>query len=452
MGNVVFGALLLLLVLAAAAYGAADPSWKSFLTSLIFAVGALAAIELGIKDQESDGGWTNDLLVLLPVVILIAFSLAQTIPSPRSSGASFAISYRLWNSISADPYETRVFAMQLTGLVLLAGLLFRYLTTERRLRMLINVIIGIALASALFGLLRQTMQHEDGFLLPLLKLDQGYGQFINRNHFAYLMEMALGLILGMAAGGGVRRDRFLIYLGAFLPIWTALVLANSRGGILAMVVQLIATLLLFPAAVPIGEGNVGRLLRSPGSRLALIAVLVILVAGGVLWVGGDRLATRIEAARGEFAESDELRLGVTRTQIWRATLRMIEANPIAGVGLGGYWAAIPSYHEAPGSMTPQQAHNDYLELLASGGILGFSLVVWFAVLALRRARANLRAPERIKRAACLAALIGIAGVAAHSLVDFGLHRMSIAMIFTALLVIATTSNVRVGRNRQRSDA
>jgi len=94
------------------------------------------------------------------------------------------------------------------------------------------------------------MQHQDGFLLPLLKQDQGYGQFINRNHFAYLMEMGFGVVVGLVAIGGAAKERLLIYLGALLPIWSALVLSNSRGGIVAMVVQLIATLLLFPAATP----------------------------------------------------------------------------------------------------------------------------------------------------------------------------------------------------------
>ena len=155
------------------------------------------------------------------------------------------------------------------------------------------------------------------------------------------------------------------------------------------------------------------------------------------WVGGDRLATSIEAARGEFTESTESREGVTRLKIWRDTIEMIKANPIAGVGMGGYWTEIPRYHQAPGIMTPQQAHNDYLELLASGGIVGLAIFLWFVFVVLRHARANLQSPDRFRRAACFAALIGIAGVAVHSLVDFGLHRMVNAMMFAALIVIAT---------------
>ncbi|MFN2514435.1 MAG: hypothetical protein ABR568_23865, partial [Pyrinomonadaceae bacterium] len=51
---------------------------------------------------------------------------------------------------------------------------------------------------------------------------------------------------------------------------------------------------------------------------------------------------------------------------------------------------------------------------------------------------NLRSPSRFRRAACLGAAIGIAGVAVHSLVDFGLHTIVNALVFTTLIVIATS--------------
>ena len=65
---------------------------------------------------------------------------------------------------------------------------------------LVYTILAVAIASAVFGILRHTTQHQIGFVLPLLKPNQGYGQFINKNHFAYLMEMAFGLGLGIAIG------------------------------------------------------------------------------------------------------------------------------------------------------------------------------------------------------------------------------------------------------------
>ena len=69
----------------------------------------------------------------------------------------------------------------------------------------------------LFGILRQTTQRGSGFGLPLLLPDVGYGQFINKNHFAYLMEMSLGLVLGLILGGGLKREQALIYFSRFVP-------------------------------------------------------------------------------------------------------------------------------------------------------------------------------------------------------------------------------------------
>jgi O-antigen ligase len=117
---------------------------------------------------------------------------------------------------------------------------------------------------------------------------------------------------------------------------------------------------------------------------------------------------------------------------------MIEAHPIAGVGMAAYWAEIPEYHDAAGTYTPQQAHNDYLELIASGGLIGLVIGVWFAAALFKRVREKAKTAERFHRAACFAALIAIIGVAVHSLLDFGLHRMANAMVFTALIVIATS--------------
>jgi hypothetical protein len=115
-----------------------------------------------------------------------------------------------------------------------------------------------------------------------------------------------------------------------------------------MLVQVIVTVLLFSLLVPAQHPDTREgksLIRSRGVRLAMIVSLLIVVAVGVLWVGGDRLATRIEAARGEFAESEEVREGVRESR-FGGTMRMIEPTR-SGVGMGGYWAAIPAIITLP---------------------------------------------------------------------------------------------------------
>ena len=170
---------------------------------------------------------------------------------------------------------------------------------------------------------------------------------------------------------------------------------------------------------------------------------------GTLWIGGDRLASRFEDLSGS-GNSAETRTGGSRNEIWRATWQMFKANPVSGVGLGGYWAAIPAYHDASGSLTPQEAHNDYLELLASAGIVGAALGCWFLIVLAKRIKSNLRAGNLFRRGVHYGAVLGIIGVLVHSLFDFGLHMLVNALVFAALIVIATQSQGEP--KSRRSDA
>jgi O-antigen ligase len=428
--RVIFYGLLVVIALTAIPYGTVEPWWESFFECLALALAALWIIEgmLSGSWRISGGG------MLAPLIALIIFAFVQTLALP--------------GTLSVSWYDTRLFAFKLTGITLAGALLMRYTSSRYRLRALIYLVIGVATASALFGILRQTTQRDSpGFFLPYLMPDYGYGQFINRNHFAFLMEMALGLALGMVVGGGERRDRLLIYLAAALPLWTALVLSNSRGGIFSMLSQLLFLALMFSVMWPAREvveqeaGAFLRLKRKANSafvRGVLMACLVAAMIVGVLWMGGDPLARRLESMPGEVGMVGEDNLErAQRMQIWDATWRLIKDHPVAGTGFGAYWVAITRYYDAPGKLKPYEAHNDYLEVMASGGLIGAALVAWFIVALIRRARTRLRSSDSFRRTACLAALAGLFGVAVHSLVDFGLQITINALICTTLIIIAT---------------
>src|SRR5215813_12321358 len=243
------------------------------------------------------------------------------------------------------------------------------------------------------------------------------------------MVLGLGVVMGLLRG--LNRDRMMIYVALLLPVWTALVLSNSRGGILALLCQVVVGALLLMRDT---DHN-----RTRVTRGAMLLLLVVIIGVGTVWVGGDRLVSSFSHAPTDFSENPaDLRSGVSRNEIWRATWKMFTAHPILGVGLGGYWVAITAYHDASGVMTPQEAHNDYLELLSSGGVVGFALGVWFVVAVVRRVLITLRSANHFSRAVCFGAVLGLCAVAIHSLVDFGLHMIVNALVFVALIMMATT--------------
>jgi len=417
LSKAVFAALVALMVIAAIPYGTVEPWWKAAFVGAVLAICIVAIIETLVARANRVEGST----VLLPMLALSALAFLQTL----SIGSS-----NVWSAISADPFQSRFFALQILALTMFLALLYRYANTDRRVRVLVYTILGVAVMSAVFGLLRHATQHETGFVLPLLRQNQGYAQFVNKNHFAYLMEMAFGLGLGILIAGGIKRDQVMIYLALLLPIWTGLVLANSRGGILAMLAQVLVAALMLLSVQTSG------IARSSVVKVVLIVVLGAGVLFGTFLVGGDRLATNFEAATSEF-NTEPSTDGASRNEIWRASLKMFAAHPILGVGLGGYWTGITAYHDASGRMTPQEAHNDYLELLSSGGLIGFAIGIWFVVAIVRMIRKNLSVDNGFRRAVRFGAVLGLAGVAAHSLVDFGLHIIVNAVVFMTLIMLGT---------------
>jgi O-antigen ligase len=438
--RVIYFSLLTTIVLTAIPYGTVQPWWIAIFQCAVFLIAILSVIEAIISKRL-----VLNLSLVVPLLALILFAAIQSLPVLTGPGPIFPR-----RSISADPYSTRLFVVQLFALTLIILLLRRYTSSKARLRSLIYVVIGVGVGSALFGIVRQAFQQSPGFLLPALPMGgRGFGQFINRNHFALLLEMSLGLTLGLIVGEGWRPRRALVLLPIGALLWVALIYSNSRGGILASLSEvLFLGVLLDPIrhftqrSAETGWRRFQNLAGGLVLRVFLMACLIGLFAYGVGWVGGEPVVNNFQNAGTDFTQQEmENNTNTSRKQIWSATWRMIKDHPLAGFGFSGYWIGITRYHQASGEITPQQAHNDYLELMASGGLIGCLLVGWFAWLFVKEARQRLNSPDAYCRTACIGALAGIFGVAIHSFVDFGIHITINALILFILIVIAVQNDL-----------
>jgi len=465
----IFHGLIAAIVFTAIPYGTVDPWSQAVFECAVFLLGLLWVVH-GLLE----GSWrVGNLRLVIPIVTLVGLAILQSFAWLQTDQAGTKV---LW-SLSADPFESRVFALRAAALILACVLFIRFTISKQRLSFIVHAIITLAIACALFGIARQALQHGEGFLLGRLKQGSGYAQFINKDHFSYLMEMAFGLTVGVAFMRSGRPERIPLYLSGLVVIWAALVLSLSRGGLLAMSIQMIFAGFLFlnsrnprrrvgaysvadpiasttPSWLPAwgprsarGSDSRERVTANEDHRLTwfrstiakaiMIGVLLITMVAGVAWLGGDQLATGVETASIEMARTDtsELHEAARRRDIWRASWRMFVRHPIVGAGLGGYWAEMPSFHEGSGVLTPQQAHNDYLEVLASGGLIGAAILIWFAIVLVKQTRRSIRASEGFQRAVSLGAIVGVAGIAVHSVVDFGLHVTVNALVLMALLAI-----------------
>jgi O-antigen ligase len=269
------------------------------------------------------------------------------------------------------------------------------------------------------------------------------------------MELAIGLPLGLLFAGAVKKDLLPLSLFAAVVMAVALVATASRGGVLGLGAELLFLTGLTALArrkgadaAARGDGGEGAarplLLRRAGLQLAL--GLALLVA--VLAFAGDELVSRtMETITSENVTSD-------RTTFWRGTREIIRERPWLGAGLGAFGVAYTRHDPTPGGARLDQAHNDYLQILADAGIGGGLLGLVFLASLFRQGFARAGSADKFRRGVAAGALAGCFGVLVHSFFDFPLHLAAVALLFLVLVALATL-NGRVeeqpapGRRRRR---
>jgi len=131
-------------------------------------------------------------------------------------------------------------------------------------------------------------------------------------------------------------------------------------------------------------------------------------------------------------ESVEQRLDATSS-----TMPMIKDFPLVGVGPGAWYLVFPNYrNEEVMSGFFEYAHNDYAQMAAEFGLIGFvflGVIVLWSFLVAVRAHAIRRDP--LMRGLSFAAIMGIIAIMIHSSVDFNLQIAANATYFMVILAL-----------------
>jgi tetratricopeptide (TPR) repeat protein len=116
---------------------------------------------------------------------------------------------------------------------------------------------------------------------------------------------------------------------------------------------------------------------------------------------------------------------------------MVRDFPLFGVGLGSWPDLFPRYQSPPWSSNfYREAHNDYLELLAETGVIGFALLACFFWQGGRRLFRSLGVLSPKSLPVVAAFLSALAIMAFHEFFDFNLQIPANAFLFTLLLALA----------------
>jgi O-antigen ligase len=426
--KLIFALLVLLLALTPLPYGTVEvwsiTVWELWIlvTTLLWGIHAVKEGKLSIAANP----------LVLPLLALLVVALAQFLPL-TSIGDRRTLSY--------DAYSTLQAAIKLLALILFFLLFSTFVNTDERRSLVVKVIIGLAFIFALVGI-------GQVYIGKALWQRGTFGPFVNRNHFAGFLEMGIGLAVALIISKNVHRERLAIYGCIVLVLCGGVVISGSRGGVLSLMAEAVFLgLLAWPGKSESGQRR-GRVLRGAATATVLFALTL---AGAMLLVGSEKLVQNFAQLSSEAPSNPLEDEPLNRGDIWPATIQMIKDHPIIGVGLGAYQFAYTRYDPSSGRGRVEQAHNDYLQIVADAGLIGGLIALLFLTMLFIRGFAASQTRDQRRRAIVIGSLTGCFAIAVHSFVDFNLQVTSNAQLFLALASMATASSSERQTQKPRAE-
>jgi O-antigen ligase len=421
--------LCLILVFSVVAYGAVDAGAMGLLAVLLAFVMWLWMAEAWASRVFS---FSSD-PIQLPLVGLILIGLIQLLPLGGLDLAG-TLSISPSRTLSLDQNATRFAVIRLVEYAIFFAAALSFITTKKQFRRVVMAIIVFGALIAVFAILQKLVNPDNIYGARQTVQASTFGPYVNSHHFAGLMEMTLGLSLGLLYGKTVKKELRIIFLLAAVLMGMALIMTGSRGGILSLfgVIGMV-TIFAFLKKDARNEDRENGGVSGKRRKLLLIGgglAFFLLIAGGGLLLSNSALrGLGIDSAAGDISNG--------RLHFWSIALQIFKDNFLLGAGLDSFGVAFTKYDTWNGAFRIEQAHNDYLQILADAGVFGLACVLGFIYFLFRRGlRVVFSADDRFRRSAAVGALAGCFGIMIHSFFDFPLRTPANMFIFLTLAALA----------------
>jgi putative inorganic carbon (hco3(-)) transporter len=436
--------LILGIFITVGAFGGTEPASFAIVEALILAAAVLLVASPGTVELRSL------MKTALVPAVFVSVILVQLCPIPRSLLEHFGRQADPGTSaatlhLSMEAYSTRtdlLIALTCSAAFCLAQVIGR---DRQRKRRLIYSLIALGCFEAFYGLFQYLSGWQQIFTyVKKYDLAEATGTYINRNHYAGLLEMLLPLSLALAfyeytnvergqrqararAGRMVTRtgfQRLVLWFSTAVVIFGALVFSRSRMGIIAGCLSLL-TMFGFIAASRFRVRNL----------LILSAAFILTGFCFALWIGPGPITERFQGIEQEYSLGDQSRLS-----IWRDDLNLVRRHPWLGTGLGTFPIAFTAVQTTFLGQFVNHAHNDYLELASDVGIPA-ALMLFAAIgfVFMRAVRTFLSGEGNFERIVALGCVGSMTAMLLHAMADFNFYIPANALVFSTILGLAVSS-------------
>jgi O-antigen ligase len=341
--------------------------------------------------------------------------------------------------LSIDPVGTSFATLSL--LVAFAVTLATMMLPVSLLVKLLGVFAIIAITQAAIGILQLVFGAASfmGYSISSVGT-RASGTFVNKNHYATLLAMALPLLIFRATGqftlirqNTVPTSLSNVWWGAAtVLVAAALVGSMSRAGSVAGFSVAVVALVLC----------IFRKRATTRQRLGIFVIGTMALA----LVSGSSLKALLDSMQGAaFAENAEGRL-----QLARFSITGLQAFFPMGAGLGSYSIAAQRFQPEAVAGYVEHVHNDYIELIFETGVLGVAALICFLMAAVSSGIRLWRTLALDQRPLCpaIACWLGALAFAIHAWFDFPAHIPGLVIVVS--LLFGASLNLSLLRSHERT--
>lgn len=259
-----------------------------------------------------------------------------------------------------------------------------------------SIISLLAIYQYLFGfehLLRYMAKYDIAYSFgtEYIARKRVFFPFVTPNTLAGFLILIVLLILGKK-----------MFYSLLIPVGTAIFLTKSMGAILSLFVGLVIYLLIMK------KMNLKKFIYLVSLSLVTILVFILRTHGPQ-----EYLTPYFSLIR--------------RFDYWMASLKVIKAHPLIGVGLGNFNLTITRY-----------SHNLPLQIWAETGLAGIITLIWFIVVHAKLTFQNIKnSPDRNQIAGLLSANIAFLF---HNLIDFTFFLPEVCFLWWVILGLCINNN------------
>ncbi len=408
----------------------------------------------------------------LGALLLIAVVALQLVPLPILNAESNAIwqqathiatslgaRTKAFHPISINPWATTKELFRLLGLLAAFQSAAILIHTHNRRVALTATLIATAVFEIFYGINEAALRRYEiwGWKNKLI-FNRVTGTFVNPNHFAHYLAIIIPMAIFLMACGWhnaapgaplarriarvIEKHVLSFGIGAVVVVGciAAILVASSRGVLLALFGGIaIVTLIAMARSHTLRRSRRNRMQFAFGGTLAFVVLLIGLVA----YIGSERTVERFKPL-----ETETLTL-VGRTAGWETAIGVWRRFPWFGSGAGTFARISGVGQRDDLGKLYDHAHNDYLEIAATTGILGLAIVLVAVIAgyaALVRSTFGREAEGSFRhRAFQAAALMSITIAMVHALIDFNFF------IPANAATLAVIAGAAVGLRRAESE-